>query len=539
MATLSDFKKPNLKDNNKASLNDFKLPKNTKRGFIKEYDPNTNAFFQALGNLDESALQLGKDIITPLLSPVQTAKDLKSLGSSVINLVRPGEQGNEQLAREVGKFFKDRYGGLENIKKTFATDPVGMLSDVSIIFTGGAALAPKASATANILNKASKIDPIVGATKLVGSGVNLASKAPSKILGMTTGAGETAISTAFRSGQKGGKVAEDFRSNITGKESVGKVVEDTLESLKSKKSQTSKTLVEGKNKLDLGSKKVNPEIISNIAEDIVQSKTLGQFELSSKAQGKLKQLNKIIEEWRLDPRNHTLEGLDALKRRIDAEYPTGINVGDSGRLVSDVRNKIKDTIVKESPDYAKVMNAYEEAIKLEEKLKKELNLGKRADVGTTLRKLQSVMRNNVNTNFGNRLEALKLLDTADGNLMAKLAGQSLNTLTPRGLQSLVPSTALLGGSIAASGGLSPLAVLPSLIAGSPRLMGEAAYYSGVASRPFATASNAASNAISKLPSPVRSALKPSNIFRSSRAVGLLDRPIDENRSALQNRGLLQ
>ena len=45
--------------------------------------------------------------------------------------------------------------------------------------------------------------------------------------------------------------------------------------------------------------------------------------------------------------------------------------------------------------------------------------------------------------------------------------------------------------------------------------------------------------MSKLPSPVRSALKPSNIFRSSRAVGLLDRPIDENRSALQNRGLLQ
>lgn len=535
MATLSDFKKPSLTDNNKASLNDFKLPKDTKRGFIKEYDPNTNAFFQALGNLDESALQLGKDIITPLLSPVQTAKDLASLGSSVINLVRPGEQGNEQLAKEVGKFFKDRYGGLENIKKTFATDPVGMLSDVSIIFTGGAALAPKASATANILSKASKIDPIVGATKIIGGGVNLASKAPSKILGMTTGAGETAISTAFRSGQKGGKVAEDFRNNITGKESVGKVVEDTLESLKTKKTETSTTYVKGKGELNLGSKKVNPEIVSKITDDVVNKKTLGDFELSGNAQRKLKELDGIIKEWRLNPKAHTIEGLDALKRRIDAEYPPGLKVGDEGRLVSDVRNQVKDIIVKDSPDYAKVMNAYEEAIKLEQQLMDELSLSKRANVGTTLRKLQSVMRNNVNTNFGNRLEALKLLDTADGNLMAKLAGQSLNTLTPRGLQSLVPSTALLGGSIAASGGLNPLAVLPSLIAGSPRLMGEAAYYSGVASRPFA----AGRNAMNKLPSPIRSAIKPSNIFRSSRAVGLLDRPIDENRSALQNRGLLQ
>ena len=525
MAKLSDF-------NTKTSKTSSKT-KNT-RGFIKEYDPNTNAFFQALGNLDESTMQLGKDLITPILNPIQTAKDLKSLGSSIVNLIRPGEQGNEQLAREVGKFFKDRYGGIENIKKTFATDPVGMLSDVSIIFSGGAMLPGKVGKVANI---ASKVDPIVGATKAVGGTVNLASKVPSKILGMTTGAGETAISTAFRSGQKGGKVAEDFRSNITGKESVGKVVEDTLESLKNKKAQTSKTFVEGKSKLDLGSKKVNPEIISNIAEDIVQSKTLGKFELSNKAQGKLKQLNKIIEEWRLDPRNHNLEGLDALKRRIDAEYPTGINVGDSGRLVSDVRNKIKDIIVKESPEYSKVMNAYEEAIKLEEKLRTELSLNKRADAGTTLRKLQSVMRNNVNTNFGNRLEALKLLDTADGNLMAKLAGQSLNTLTPRGLQSLIPSGALGVGSSALLGGgfINPLAIAPTLITSSPRLMGEAAYYTGVASRPFA----AANNAISKLPSPVRTAIRPTNLLRTSRAVGLLDRPIDENRTALQNRGLLQ
>lgn len=145
------------------------------------------------------------------------------------------------------------------------------------------------------------------------------------------------------------------------------------------------------------------------------------------------------------------------------------------------------------------------------------------------------MRNNVNTNFGNRLEALKLLDTADGNLMAKLAGQSLNTLTPRGLQSLIPSASLAGGAMLASGGINPLSIVPGLIAGSPRIMGEAAYYSGVASRPFA----AANNAISKLPSPVRTAIRPTNLLRTSRAVGLLDRPIDENRTALQNRGLLQ
>ena len=47
-----------------------------------------------------------------------------------------------------------------------------------------------------------------------------------------------------------------------------------------------------------------------------------------------------------------------------------------------------------------------------------------------------------------------------------------------------------------------------------------------------------SNLINKLPSPVKTAIRPSNLLRGSRAVGLLDRPIDQNRTALQNRGLL-
>ncbi len=97
--------------------NNIKTVVPEKNSLIKDFDENKNVFLQAISNLDESGVQLVKDIITPFLSPVQTAKDLKSLGSSVINLIVPGEQGNEQLAREVGKFFKDRYGGLENIKK--------------------------------------------------------------------------------------------------------------------------------------------------------------------------------------------------------------------------------------------------------------------------------------------------------------------------------------------------------------------------------------------------------------------------------------
>lgn len=525
--TLEELKK-------KRALNLANNKKQTSSS-LNEFDENRGVLAQALSNVDESGIQLLKDITRPIFHPIQTAKDLKNLGSSIINLIRPGEQGNEQLAKEVGNFFKERYGGLDNIKKTFATDPLGMLSDVSIIFSGGAMLPGKVGKVSKI---ASTIDPIVLGSKAVGGTANIVSKAPSKILGMTTGAGETAISTAFRSGQKGGKVGSDFRKNITGKEKLTQVVDDTLESLKESKSKTSKNYLEGKKELNLGSKIINPDKVAKSVDKLVDSKKINGFnQLSSKAQTKVKNLKKIIEEWRINPKNHTLEGLDALKRRIDAEYPQGVKPGDEGRIVSDIRNNIKDFITKESPDYAKVMKAYEEAITLEKQLMNELSLNKRANVGTTLRKLQSVMRNNVNTNFGNRLEALKFLDSKDGNLMAKLAGQSLNTWIPRGLQSIVPSSAIAIGTTALAGGgaINPLTLIPSLAMASPRLMGELAYGAGVTSRPIA----AASNLINKLPSPVKTAIRPSNLLRGSRAVGLLDRPIDQNRTALQNRGLLQ
>jgi hypothetical protein len=45
--------------------------------------------------------------------------------------------------------------------------------------------------------------------------------------------------------------------------------------------------------------------------------------------------------------------------------------------------------------------------------------------------LQSALRNNVNTNYGNRLEMLKNLDP---DLVTEIAGQSLSNVAPRGLQ---------------------------------------------------------------------------------------------------------
>jgi hypothetical protein len=133
--------------------------------------PEKNLYNAPLQTLERSGKQFLKDVITPFTQPVETAKSIWELGKSVGNLLFvEGEQENEELARAVGEFFKERYGGIENIKKTFRTDPVGFVGDLSILISGGAALPARAPGivgqTSRAIGKAGKaIDPIVAGSK--------------------------------------------------------------------------------------------------------------------------------------------------------------------------------------------------------------------------------------------------------------------------------------------------------------------------------------------------------------------------------------
>ena len=529
MAKLSDFKKPkNLDTKDKTKKND------TQRGFIKKFDEDKNLASQTLSNIIPSAKQLGVDIATPFMHPIQTAKSIKELGSSIFSLIQPEEQGNEQLARDVGTFFADRYGGLENLKKTMATDPIGLLSDISIVLTGGATLVPKLAGTTgkigSIASKVGKvgsaIDPVSGALKLGGKTLSGAGILGKNILGATTGVGSEAISQAFKSGQKGGQAQTKFIDNMRGNVKAESVVQDAVNVLKGMGDTRLAKYSKDKNLLKLD--KIPIEFNKILDEIIKFEKSIsfeGQTQLGLKASNKLKEIKKIIADFQSNPALHNAKGMDILKRKIDSSFPTGLNVGDAGMIVSTIRNIVKNQIVKQAPDYAKVMNAYEEAIKLEQKLMKELSMGKKADASTTLKKLQSAMRDEVNTNFGSRLDAVKTLESVDDVLLLpQLAGQSLQSLMPRGI-----GRALAGGSGALTlGGLiDPMTLATSLMASSPRIVGEAVNKVGMASRPF----SALSNINKRLPS----ILQAQNITKLPRATGLLQSSIEES----QNKGLLQ
>lgn len=154
---------------------------------------------ETISNIPGSALQLGKDIIEPILSPIETAKSLQSLGQglvekafvpSVIDGVDFGQTQNEEVVDAVGNFINERYGSLDAFKSTVQNDPVGVLSDIAGLFTGGSTLLPKTGKLGKIASAVEAVgkaaDPLNIATTavktLAKSGKAIPQALPEKLL---------------------------------------------------------------------------------------------------------------------------------------------------------------------------------------------------------------------------------------------------------------------------------------------------------------------------------------------------------------------
>ena len=434
---------------------------------------------QAVKNIPSSGAQLISDVTMPIRHPIQTAQSLAALGRGIYQLNTPGEQPDEATAKAVGKFFADRYGSFEGFKKALATDPLGIVSDISVVLTMGAGLAARvpglAGKTTTTISKVGNIiDPVQATAKTISATGTGLGKAATPLFGLTTGTGADAISTAYKSGASGADTQKLFLDNMRGNVDPSEIVPKALQAMKDMSGKKTSDYKTNKAALKLENTPVN---FKNIKQKIVDFEKSMQFEgmseLSEKALTKLNNIKKIVAQYEKNPALHNARGMDSLKRRIDAEYPTGLAVGDSGMVVSTIRNNVKAQIIAEVPDYGKVMKNYETAMKLEKQFTSELSLGKNSNAGTTLRKLQSAMRNNVNTGYGNRLEMLKKLDP---DLVTEIGGQALSNIAPRGLQGLS------AGTVAAVAPFTNPSALAALPLQSPRLIGETAFKIGQLSK---------------------------------------------------------
>jgi hypothetical protein len=437
----------------------------------------------ALVNLPSSTFNLVKGLYEAVTSPVKTVKGILDIGAGGLQNLLPekfvkfiGEdKASREVANQVGQFYSDRYGSIEGAKRAFATDPAGVMADLSTFLTGGATLAPKGGALATKLSKAAAmVDPI----QITAKGVAAAGRSVAPVVGMTTGVGTEAARQAIRAGYEGGDIGNLFIENLRGNVPTEAVLESAKQNLAAMNATK-----QAEYRTNMKAIKADTSVLDfagidsavNTAENIATFK--GQVR-NQKAADAISEIKSEISNWkRLDPAQfHTPEGLDALKQKIGGILETIPYEQKTARTVAGgVYESIKKEITKQAPEYAKTMKAYSDASDLILEIERSLSLGKKASADTAMRKLQSLMRNNVQTNYGQRINLAQELVAAGGReMMPALAGQAMSEKVPRGLQRATAVPSVLGAF--STGGLPAAAGMAAV--SSPRLMGEMLYGAG-------------------------------------------------------------
>jgi hypothetical protein len=326
------------------------------------------------------------------------------------------------------------------------------------------------------------------------------------VLGKLTGRGTGAIDEAIKSGTSTGMTKHPFESTtlfdkaMRGKITGEEIVENAKGALSALKDQRSTayqkelaSITQNKTVLDITPvktglddlmKQYNVKIIpkyemkptgvlNSKGQPIMQKVQVGEsIDTSRIAMGKAgrNDIDEIIEtvrKWGSKPGDKTPVGLDTLKRQLDDFYSES---SQARQFVASIRNRVKDTIVKNVPEYAKMTKGYEEATRLIKDVEAGLMLRKQGMSGRivadqTLRRLMSSMHDN----FVLRRDLVSVLGNKAGiDLMGQVGGYTMRSALPGGLAGTGPA---IMGEAALAHLVSP-AFWPVLAASSPRLTGE-------------------------------------------------------------------
>lgn len=369
-------------------------------------------------------------------------------------------------------------------------------ANLALRAAGGAA---NGAATASLINPEMAAEgAIAGAALPVAvKGAQYAGKGATALtknaLGRMTGTSPETVSAAFQAGQSR---SQEFLKNMRGEASFDDVVDAAKSGLEKMRADRAAQYRSGM--LDISADKTVLDFapIDSAMRKVQEIGSYKGIQTNKNAAGIVDELSSTIDQWRqLNPAEyHTPEGLDALKRAI-GDIRDATQFGTPARRAADaVYNSVKSEITKQAPVYSKVMGDYAKATEALKETEKVLSLGERSSKDTAIRKLQSLMRNNAQSNYGNRLSLAQQLEEKGGvQLAPAIAGQAMNTWMPRGMAGQIQA-----GTIGLGGYLNP-AVLAALPFTSPRLMGETAYRAGLLSSAAAGAGDQAAGLLAASP----------------------------------------
>lgn len=474
-------------------------------------DDDTNyslgdALLDGATNLGPSAVNFGNDLLQAALHPVNTADAMFDLAAGGISRGIEGATGLDlfpenkatAVADAAGKFYSDRYGSWDGFKKALGSDPVGVASDISLPFTGGstallkagqvagktAQIGSKASTVAKVATKAGNTAKFIGdvldPVTLVGKG---AGKTAQAVGSFSSGLGMDPIRAAYDATRAGGQKAKAYWDNLTERVPVKNVLDEANQA-----AENIEAAGQAAYKRDISSTISNPapidwKPIAKTYKDIIGSLTIssGKFVGGDAAAAMRKKVTATINGYFQDPANHTIEGLDALKKELQGlEVKNAAELtasqGQANRIATSMANAVKNEIIRLDPKYAKTMENYETMADTMRQLTDTFKTGGKASIDTALRRLQSTMRNNAYTSYGYRGKLLDELDNAgNGTLRPALAGQAMSSWRPRGIAAAGGATAIpMAAAWAASNPLMLLGIAPFAAAASPRAIGNVA-----------------------------------------------------------------
>jgi len=429
-------------------------------------------------NVPESFARFTGDIYQTLAHPIRTAKSMKDLSVSVGQLLIPGEQGKEQISREVGKYFIKRYGGVKNVLNTFENDPVGFASDLSTILQGGGFLVAKTAGKVGVIGK--NIETFAKTVEKVGRGADPISVVTSgvmkagaearpivtELLGVTTGAGAESIEQAIRG-------SEQFRTAMRGNISGDEIVASSRRGMQVLKQQRAQKYMGELEKISEIKTSVDiTPLISGLNENLkkfnVKRLPNGGFDfkdsvirLDKAAQKEITQIAHEIDTLGMRKGSRTPASLDILKRVFSDRFSESSSVR---AFTTDMTNRTRQVLIDNVQGYENMVKDYEKASRLMNEMDITLSLKKGRTPEQTLNKLTQGLKEDAQF----KKDFIRLLSEASGeDIMAKIAGLNLNKPMPSGGLSR-----LLGaGELAFFYRLDP-SLLPILLTNSPRAVGE-------------------------------------------------------------------
>lgn len=473
-----------------------------------------DAIEQTPGNIIPSATSALENIGSAFAHPINTAKGL--VGAATAGLrgeynrndpshpvpIAPEDQQKLDAMKD---HFINHYGSEDAFKHAVATDPVGVLMDASVILgpaaegiegagvlgdvgsaigATGRALNPVNAVAKGVSGAGKVMSKIPGAAKVGNAILNAPGNAAASLLGgITTGAGANSIRGAYQAGVAGGDAGKAFTDSMRGNTPWSQVVTDAKTALGNMRASRNAAYRSGMADISKDATILDFKPIDDALENANSINSYKGQDLSPNTTAVREDINSAVNNWKLlDPAEyHTPEGFDALKQKI-GDIKDAQPFGSSQRTIaSNAYNAVRKTIADQAPAYSDVMSDYSKASDQLDAMQKELSLGPKGNPNTALRKLQSVMRDNANTSWGQRADyANTLAENGAPNLMPSLAGQALSTVIPRGLAKYA-DLGMMGAA-----GLAHLPVgVATALASSPRLMGEAAYGLGAAGRKLA------------------------------------------------------